>query len=121
MAGHIEDAVPLGLRALKLARKHEERGYEAYALRLLGQIYCRLDPPDSENSEQYLWQGMILAEELGMRPLVAHCYLDLGELCTRTNMREEAQEHLNTAMTLYREMDMRFWPEQVRSEKHQLG
>ena len=41
-----------------------------------------------------------------MRPLVAHCHLGLGKLYRRTGKREQAQEHLTTATTMYREMDM---------------
>ena len=51
-----------------------------------------------------------------MRPLVAHCHLGLGKLYPRTGTRQEAQEHLTTATTMYREMDMRFWPEQAELE-----
>ena len=43
-----------------------------------------------------------------MRPLVAHCQFGLGKLYRRTAKRQEAQEHLTTATTLYREMGMRF-------------
>ena len=39
-----------------------------------------------------------------MRPLVAHCHLGLGKLYRRTGKREQAQEHLTTATTMYREM-----------------
>jgi hypothetical protein len=49
---------------------------------------------------------------LRMRPLVAHCHLGLGKLYWRTGKREQAQEHLAIATTMYREMDMRFWVEQ---------
>jgi hypothetical protein len=50
-----------------------------------------------------------------MRPLVAHCHLGLGKLYRRTGKRQEAQEHLITATTMYREMDMRFWLEQAEA------
>jgi hypothetical protein len=43
---------------------------------------------------------------LGMRPLVAHCHLGLGKLYRRTGKGEQAQEHLTTATTMYREMGM---------------
>ncbi len=59
---------------------------------------------------------MILAEELGMRPLLAHCHLGLGRLYRRTDKRHEAQKHLTTAVTMYREMDMRFRLEQAAAE-----
>ena len=51
-----------------------------------------------------------------MRPLVAHCHLGLGKLYRRTGKREQAQEHLTTATTMYREMDMTFWLEQAEAE-----
>ena len=49
-----------------------------------------------------------------MRPLVAHCHLGLGKLYRRTGKREQAREHLDTATTMYREMDMRFWLDRRR-------
>jgi len=50
-----------------------------------------------------------------MRPLSAHCHPGLGEL-HRTGDREKAAEHLTTAATMYREMDMSFWPEKTEAE-----
>ena len=54
-------------------------------------------------------QALALAEPRGMRPLIAHCHLGLGKLYRRTGKREQAREHLTTATTMYREMEMRFW------------
>ena len=51
-----------------------------------------------------------------MGPLVAHCHLGLGKLYRRMSKREQADEHLATATTMYREMDMRFWLEQAEAE-----
>jgi hypothetical protein len=56
-----------------------------------------------------------------MRPLVAHCHLGLGTLYGRTGKREQAREHLSTATSMYRDMDMRFWPEQAEREMRQLA
>jgi hypothetical protein len=60
--------------------------------------------------------ALALATELGTRPLVAHCHLGLGTLYRRTRKREQAQGHLTTAVTMYREMEMRFWLEQAEAE-----
>jgi hypothetical protein len=57
-----------------------------------------------------------IATEHGMRPLVTHCHLELGKFYRRTGKRQEAHEHLTTATTMYREMDMRFCPEQAEAE-----
>jgi hypothetical protein len=51
-----------------------------------------------------------------MRPLVAHCRLGLGKLYRRVGHREQAQEHLATATTMYREMGMTYWLEQAEAE-----
>jgi hypothetical protein len=56
-----------------------------------------------------------------MRPLVAHCHLGLGKLSGRTGQRQEAEVHLTTATTMYREMDIRFWLEQAEAEMKRLG
>jgi hypothetical protein len=50
-----------------------------------------------------------------MRPLVAHCHLGLGKLYRRTDKREQAQEHLTTATTMYREMGMTYWLEKAEA------
>jgi hypothetical protein len=63
----------------------------------------------------------VLAEDLGMRPLVAHCHLGLGKLYWRTGKREAAQRHLATATTMYREMDMGFWLEKAAQETKELA
>jgi hypothetical protein len=34
----------------------------------------------------------------------------------RTDKREQAREHVTTATTMYREMDMRYWREQADAE-----
>ena len=62
-----------------------------------------------------------MASELGMRPLVAHCYLGLGKLYKRTGTREQAREHLTTATAMYREMDMPFWMEKAEAEIQALA
>ena len=53
--------------------------------------------------------------------LIAHCHLGLGKLSWLTGKRQQAQEHLSTARTMYREMDMRFWLEQEEAEMRELG
>jgi hypothetical protein len=62
-----------------------------------------------------------IAVDLGMRPLVAHCHLGLGKLYHGTGKREQAWEHLTTATTMYREMDMRFWLEKAEAEMEELA
>ena len=119
--GRIEDAAQLGRQALDLARKHKQRGHEVYALRLLGEVAARRDPAHVQEAEAHYRAALELAEELGMRPLVAHCHLGLGKLYRRTGKENQAREHLVTATTMYREMDMRFWLERAEAETLELG
>ena len=67
-------AYTLGGRVLALAQEHQERGHQAYALRLLGEIAARRNPPQSDQAGNHYHQTCALAEELGMRPLQAHCH-----------------------------------------------
>jgi hypothetical protein len=64
---------------------------------------------------------LALGSERACAPLVAHCHLGLGKLYRRTGDRQQAQEHLTAASTMYREMDMRFWLEQAESELTELA
>jgi hypothetical protein len=51
-----------------------------------------------------------------MRPLVAHCHFGLGKLYRRRGKREDAQPHLTTAVTMYREMGMERWLDEAHTE-----
>jgi hypothetical protein len=66
-------------------------------------------------------QALALAEPRGMRPLVAHCHLGLARLHRRTGKREQAQEHLTTATTMYREMGMTYWLDRATTELKELA
>ena len=116
LVGRLEEATTAASRALEHAHAHHEQGYKAHALRLLGDIAAYRDPPELEPAETHYRQALACADELGMRPLVAYCHLGLGKLYRRTGKREQAQEHLTTATTMYREMDMRFWLEKAEAE-----
>jgi tetratricopeptide (TPR) repeat protein len=120
LAGQPDEAVTLAERALRFSREGQERGHEAQAVRLFGEIAARRNPPDIEQANHHYRKALSLAEELGMRPLLAHCHLGLGKLCRRTGKRQEAHEHLTTATTMYREMDMRFWLEQAEAALGEL-
>ena len=116
LAGQLNEAGQRTGRALQLSRDHKERGHEAWVLRLLGEIESHGDPAPSARAEEHYGRALALAQELGMRPLVAHCHLGLGKLYRRTGKREQAQEHLTIATTMYREMGMTYWLEKAEAE-----
>jgi tetratricopeptide (TPR) repeat protein len=121
LAHRFEEALAMGDRALRLSRERGERGYEAWALRFLGEAASHRDPPDLETAEGHYRQALALADELSMRPLVAHCHLGLGKLYRHGSDGVNARERLMTAVTMYREMDMGPWLAQAEAEMRALA
>jgi predicted ATPase len=121
LAGRLSEAYTQAQRVLEFSRAHKERGHEAYALRLLGEVHTRHDPPEVEAAETHYRQALALAEELGMRPLQAHCRRGLGTLYAATGQREQAGAELAAAIALYRSMDMAFWLPQAEAALAQVN
>jgi tetratricopeptide (TPR) repeat protein len=109
LAGRLEEVHSLAERELAFACEHQRRGDQTHALCLLGNIAAQRKPPESGQAEEFYHQALTLAEELGMRPLVAHCHRGLGTLYVKTGQREQARAALSTAVELYRAMEMSFW------------
>ncbi len=114
-AGQTERAREVAQRALDLALDHKERGHQAYALRLLGEIAARSEDRDLARAEKSLTQAQTLAEELGMRPLLGRILLSLGEVYRLAGAHGKAEAHIFRAIHLFREMDMRHWLEEATS------
>jgi tetratricopeptide (TPR) repeat protein len=115
LADQVENALACADRAVTLARGRGERGCEAKALRLLGEIASHHSPPDVATAEAHYGAAITLASELEMRPLVADCHFGLGKLYGRTDNRDLAQEHLSAATAMYGEMGMTHWLEKIGS------
>jgi tetratricopeptide (TPR) repeat protein len=109
LAGRLEEARTQAERALSLARERQERGFQVWALRLLGEIAATYEPPETAFALASYQQALALANELGMRPLQAHCHRGLGTLYRQTGQAEPACAALSTAIEMYREMAMTFW------------
>jgi class 3 adenylate cyclase/tetratricopeptide (TPR) repeat protein len=120
LAGRSEEAWQHAHRALGLARQFKDRGDEAHALHQLGTVHACADPPDTTQAEAHYQQALALAEELGMRPLMAHCHLGLGRLYGQTGRDEQARAALSAAIALYRAMDMTFWLPQAEATLAQV-
>jgi tetratricopeptide (TPR) repeat protein len=120
LAGRGEEAWQHARQALNLARQQKARGDEALALHQLGVVQAHANPPDAVQAEAYYQQALALAEELSMRPLVAHCHLGLGRLYGQTGQRQQAHTELSIAVELYRAMDMTFWLPQAEAALAQM-
>jgi tetratricopeptide (TPR) repeat protein len=121
LVGRLYDAGALADQALAICRKNKERGHEAWVLRLIGDIAAQHKPVEAEQAETRYRQALALADELGMRPLVAHCHLGLGMLYLKGGKEEQARSELFVAIELYRAMDMTFWLPQVEAALAKVG
>jgi tetratricopeptide (TPR) repeat protein len=120
-AGRIEDALHQAQHAVEVCHQHQQRGHEAWALRLLGEVAAQCNSSGVEQAAAHYRQALALAEELGMRPLQAHCHLGLGTLYAKLGQRQQARAELYAAIDLYRAMDMPFWLPQAEAALAQAG
>jgi class 3 adenylate cyclase/tetratricopeptide (TPR) repeat protein len=115
LAGRGEEAWQHARQALDLARQQKARGDEAFALHQLGTLHAHADPPEVTQAEAHYQHALALAEELGMRPLQAHCHFGLGSLYAKIGRCEQARTELSAAIDLYRAMEMTFWLPQAEA------
>ena len=94
---------------------HSNAAHQAWALWLLGESTARQASPEGELAAGHYRQALALAEELGMRPLQAHCQRGLGTLYAAIGQWEQARITLSTAIELYRAMGMTFWLPQTEA------
>jgi class 3 adenylate cyclase/tetratricopeptide (TPR) repeat protein len=121
LAGRGEETWQHARQALDLARQQKDRADEARALHQLGVVQAHTDPPDIEPAEAHYQQALALADELGMRPLVAHCHHGLGRLYATIGCGEQARAELSAAIDLYRAMDMTLWLPQAEAALTQVA
>jgi tetratricopeptide (TPR) repeat protein len=120
-AARVDEAMQQAQRALDLSRTHNEKGNEAWTLRLLGEIASNRKPADVEMSEAHYRGAIVLAEEFGMRPLIAHCHVGFGKLFRLIGNQQQAKEHLNNSVAMMRDMQMGMWLERAEAELKELG
>jgi len=111
LLGRLDDTQRLSQRSIESAQR--QPGFAAHALRLLGDIASHPDLFDAQRGIGYYQQALKIAEQHGMRPLIAHCYRGLGKLYGRIGQPDHARENLAAATMMYREMEMDVWLEPV--------
>jgi len=80
--GRLDEAKSLGERAVRLISS--QPGAAAHALHLLGDTATHPDQFDAEGGEAQYRKALTLAKKHGMRPLIAHCHLGLGNIYRKT-------------------------------------
>ena len=97
--------------------KWGERGYQAWAHKLLGDV-LQEDSSDPFEALGHYAVSMDLATELAMRPLQAHIHLSMVRLYRRARQIEKARPELSSALASYRSMEMPLWE---RAAEQELG
>lgn len=105
----LDDARAMAQTSLELARRLGERGAEAPAHRLLGDLHARLGTGEEATAEAHYREAIALGTEVGLRPEVARSQLGLGLLLRRRGELADARIHLDTAQAGLRDMGMTYW------------
>jgi DNA-binding NtrC family response regulator/tetratricopeptide (TPR) repeat protein len=119
-AGRRTEAEATAQRALTMAREQRRPPDEAICLHAAG-LVAATDPAAVRAAENYFTQSRQRAATLEMRPLVAHCDLELGRLYRTAGRTEEARRHLADAVAAYREMGMQSWLDEAQMESTRLS
>ena len=120
LVGRMDEASAHAGRLIEVSRTHIGRGYQAHAFRLLGEVAMRRDPSNVEQAATHYQQALTLADEVGMRPLQAHCHRGLGTLYATIGRCAEARAELSAAIELYCVMEMSFWLPQAEAALAQV-
>jgi tetratricopeptide (TPR) repeat protein len=109
VAGQVPKAVETARSAVELAVRHREQGNHASALVVLGTACLRLGPSAFDQARDYLQQGLVEAERLHMRPLVARYYDLLGWLASEEDDDATARQFRDTSIAIAHELDLKPW------------
>src|SRR5262245_17070165 len=121
LSGRLADASDLAERALQLSRTHKERGHEAWALKLLGDVALGHNPPKTQQAESYYRHACALSLELGMRPLHAHCHVGLGKTYVAIGAVQHACAEMVAAIDRYSSMEMNLWLARANTAVNSIG
>jgi tetratricopeptide (TPR) repeat protein len=106
LADRNKEARNAAQNAIELSQRYGARAIEAWSRQIMGEIYALPCSSSTKDAHQQFGQALELAEQLGMRPLIAHCHAGFGQLHRKTNERAHAKEELTLACEMYRDMDM---------------
>jgi class 3 adenylate cyclase/tetratricopeptide (TPR) repeat protein len=119
--GAYQRAEETASEALKLAVAGGERGHEAYAHYLLGEIVVRGNPPALDEARERYQTALGLTESLGMRPLAGWAHLGLRATHAVAGRLAEAETHGATGEKLLRDLGILASQDSAATEVTELG
>ncbi|HEU4439727.1 MAG TPA: hypothetical protein VFT36_10785, partial [Methylomirabilota bacterium] len=120
LAGRLDDARQRAAEGLELARRHGQRGSEAYALCIAAEASMEA-PEGQRRAEADFREAAALADALGMRPLRGRTDLGLGRLAARRGLGAAARGPIEAAAALFRELGMLVWLRRAEDTRAALG
>ena len=115
-AGQTDKAINCASRAVKLAEQNGERGHEAWAMWLSGEIHASTTEPLDPMALRYVRKAQAIAVARHMAPLAAHCHVSLGKIYRRQRAWDSARREFDAAICHYGELDMGHWLVLAESE-----
>ncbi len=114
-SGRVNEAARCAARAVDLSNQYKERGHEAWALKISGDISLQGKKREAAVAEAYYRKALALGSELGMRPLAAHCHVGIGSVYAVQCITEKAREEFVAASEQFRSMEMTHWQNRVEA------
>ena len=108
LGGNLAKAQTLATQAVQRTRAHEERSAEAHACWLLATIYSACDS-DLEAAASALRAADVIARELCLQPLSAHCHLGFADLSEQKGLGLDASAHRERGHNLLEKLGMKPW------------
>jgi class 3 adenylate cyclase/tetratricopeptide (TPR) repeat protein len=108
-AGRADEAETLARRGLELAAESKDKGSHAWLMGVLADVTVRRRPLNVEKAEADYGMALALAQELGMRPLRAHCHMGIGNLHAQVQNAARARSELHAAIDIYKAISMPYW------------
>jgi len=121
LVGKLEEANSVANQVLDSSLTQGYRGHAARSLYVLAESLLHGDVAAMVKAEDHYDRAMALANELRMRPLVAHCHIGLGKLYRRTGDYEKAKTQFANGVAMMREMKMGLWLQKAEAELKELG
>jgi class 3 adenylate cyclase/tetratricopeptide (TPR) repeat protein len=108
LVGDLRKALVTANEALQQARAREERAAEAYAAWILA-LSQSAGGGDVEVAEGTFRTAAVIASELRLEPLLAHCWLGLADFYEQRGHRGEANEHRERSRHLFNKLGIPPW------------
>ena len=105
--GKDSEAAETATRALEISNKRGERGFEAWAMRVMASVKNAAQRP--EEAKNWYQRALKQASDLSMRPLVAHCHLGLADVHRHLGNEKQARLEKVSADEMYHSMGMTYW------------